>query len=73
VRNTKLNMSLGLDIESSRGSLTKDLFLFEPRTSSMKLTKMLDDMVSSSINFVDLEPSLNGLRSTERQGDSNLQ
>jgi hypothetical protein len=51
VRNTKLNMSSRLDIESSRGSLTKELFLFEPRTSSMKLTKMLDDMVSSSINF----------------------
>ena len=62
VRNAKLSMSLGLDMESSRGSLSKELFLFlfEPRTSSMKLTKILDGMVSSSINFVDLEPSLSG-------------
>ena len=40
VRTAKLNMSLRLDMESSRGSLTKELFMFEPRTSSMKLTKI---------------------------------
>jgi hypothetical protein len=39
----------------------------------MKLTKMFDDMVSSSINFVDLESSLNGFEVHRAIGDSNMQ
>jgi hypothetical protein len=31
VRNAKLNKSLRLDMESSRGSLSKELFLFEEK------------------------------------------